>query len=372
MIVPSPVKAAEKRVSRLLGMPPCDDRFFIRLYGYCRFQPQGAEMAEYLGQTPRSYEDAGSLTATHNSGVSWGAIFAGALGATALSLVLLLLGTGLGFSSVSPWANQGASATTIGVAAVLWLTFTQLAASGMGGYLAGRLRTKWSGIHTDEVYFRDTAHGFLAWAVATVLTAGLLSGAVGSIIGTTAQAGASVVGGAASAAMTAGAGAAGASASNNNSASSENSGPMSYFIDSLFRRDMSIPNGASASGSATGATTSAQPQGTSERGNSNAEVARVFANSLRTGSLPPEDVKYVAQLVVQRTGLSQQDAEKRVNDTFSQAQSAVNEAKTKAQEAADKARKASAYAALWLVVSMLIGAFVAAFAGTYGGRRRDL
>src|SRR4051812_6593685 len=124
------------------------------------------------------------------SGVSWAAIWAGAAGAASLSLVLLLLGTGLGLSTVSPWADKGASATTIGIASVVWLSVVQLAASGMGGYLAGRLRTKWAGLHTDEVYFRDTAHGFLAWAVATLLTAALLTSAIGSIVGTGAQVGA--------------------------------------------------------------------------------------------------------------------------------------------------------------------------------------
>jgi hypothetical protein len=88
------------------------------------------------------------------SAVSWGAILAGAAAAAALSLILLLLGTGLGLSSASPWANQGAGATTLGVSTILWLTFTQLVASGMGGYLAGRLRTRWISVHTDEVYFR--------------------------------------------------------------------------------------------------------------------------------------------------------------------------------------------------------------------------
>ena len=117
------------------------------------------------------------------SAVSWGAIFAGAAAAAALSLILLLLGTGLGLSSVSPWANEGVGATTLGVSTILWLTFTQLAASAMGGYLAGRLRTKWLAVHTDEVYFRDTAHGFLAWAVATVGTAALLTSAVTSVVG---------------------------------------------------------------------------------------------------------------------------------------------------------------------------------------------
>ncbi len=96
------------------------------------------------------------------SAVSWGAIVAGAAAAAALSLILLMLGVGLGLSAVSPWARDGVSATTFGVSTIVWLTLTQLLASAMGGYLAGRLRTKWAAAHSDEVYFRDTAHGFLA------------------------------------------------------------------------------------------------------------------------------------------------------------------------------------------------------------------
>lgn len=299
-----------------------------------------------------------------HSGVSWGAIFAGAAGAASLSLILLLLGTGLGMSSISPWASQGASATAVGVAAILWLTFTQIAASGMGGYLAGRLRTKWAGVHTDEVYFRDTAHGFLAWAVATLLTAALLSSVVGSILGAGAQAGATVIGGAATAATAAG----GAAAAQG--ASDASPGPMNYFIDSLFRRDA----GSTAPASTDAAAAPAAMSTTLERSaaSTNTEVSRIFLNSIRTGALPPEDAKYVGQVVAQRTGLSQQDAEKRVNDTYAKAQAALKDAQTKAKEAADAARKASAYGALWLVISMLIGAFVASFAATYGGRRRDL
>ena len=122
----------------------------------------------YAGQTPLSA-----------SAVSWGAIFAGAAAAAALSLILLILGTGLGLSSVSPWAQNGISATAFGVSTILWVTMTQVVASGMGGYLAGRLRTKWTSTHADEVYFRDTAHGFLSWAIASLATAALL----GSVIG---------------------------------------------------------------------------------------------------------------------------------------------------------------------------------------------
>lgn len=306
------------------------------------------------------------------SGVSWGAIFAGAVGAASLSLILLLLGTGLGFSSVSPWANRGTDAATIGVAAILWLSFTQIAASGMGGYLAGRLRSKWAGIHGDEVYFRDTAHGFLAWSVATLLTASLLTSAVGSILGSGVQAGASIVGGVASTATTAGASMAGGAAGANASGASSD-GVTGYFVDSLFRKDASAAiaaPGAEAYAAAVPSAPATRPDVDSAA--SGAEVSRIFLNSLRTGALPAEDAKYVGQLVAQRTGLSPQDAERRVTETFNKAKTTLDDAKTQAKEAADKARKASAYAALWLVVSLLLGAFFASFAATYGGRRRDL
>src|ERR1700704_2578384 len=110
--------------------------------------------------------------------VSWGAVFAGAVGAAALSLVLILLGTGLGLSVASPWVHSGMSATTAGVSTIVWITLVQLLASTLGGYLAGRLRSRWTTIHTHEVYFRDTAHGFLAWSVATLLMATLLASTV--------------------------------------------------------------------------------------------------------------------------------------------------------------------------------------------------
>ncbi|WP_398491404.1 hypothetical protein [Variovorax sp.] len=303
--------------------------------------------------------------ASTQSGVSWGAIIAGAAGAASLSLVLLLLGTGLGMSSVSPWAREGASATAIGIATILWLSFTQIAASGLGGYLAGRLRTKWAGVHTDEVYFRDTAHGFLAWAVATLVTAALLSSAVGAILGAGAQAGSAVAGGAATAAVGASAGAA---SSASQSGTAAGSGPLSYFVDSLFRQDAGTP--VSNPSDAGTSTVSASPS--QDRTASNAEVTRIFVNSVATGALPPEDTKYVAQVVSQRTGITQQDAEKRVSDVYAKAEAALRDTQAKAKQAADAARKSSAYTALWLVVSMLIGAFIASFAATYGGRRRDL
>src|ERR1700728_4687886 len=134
----------------------------------------------------RAVHDAGSDEA-NSSGVSWSAVLAGSLVTAALSLILLALGTGLGFASVSVWSGVGASASTIGTAAILWFILIQIISASMGGYLAGRLRTKWTGIHTDEVYFRDTAHGFLAWSVALVLTAAFLASAASSMVGTRAS-----------------------------------------------------------------------------------------------------------------------------------------------------------------------------------------
>jgi hypothetical protein len=289
-------------------------------------------------------------TRTNASAVSWGAIVAGGAATAALSLILLMLGTGLGLSSVSPWAHNGISATTLGVSAIIWVTVTQLVASAMGGYLAGRLRTKWVAVHTDEVYFRDTAHGFLAWAVASLATAALLTSVIGAIVGGGVQAGASV-------------------ARPGMAKPDSTSSPMGYFVDSLFRKDMNAAVAASAA-AANGALAGAAAEQVLVA--SRSEVTRIFMNTVRADALPTEDVQYVGQLVAQRTGLTQQAAEKRVSDTYARAQAKLRDAETAASVVAEKARKASAYAALWLFISLLIGAFVASLAATYGGRQRDI
>ncbi|MDZ4280228.1 MAG: hypothetical protein U1C04_05605 [Hydrogenophaga sp.] len=288
------------------------------------------------------------------SAVSWGAIAAGAAAAAALSLILLILGVGLGLSSVSPWANAGVTAATLGVSTIVWLTVTQLLASAMGGYLAGRLRTKWVDTQADEVYFRDTAHGFLAWAVASLATAALLTSVIGSIVGGGVQAGATVAGGATVAATTTATGI----------SQNEEGGSMAYFVDTLFRRDAGV---VSASTAAPGDTASSYLDNEREL----AEIGRILMFHQLSEPLPEDDVRHVGQLVAQRTGLSQADAEKRVTDTYARAQSQVREAETDARAVADAARKASSTAALWLFVSLLIGAFCASLAATFGGRQRD-
>jgi hypothetical protein len=272
--------------------------------------------------------------------VSWGAIFAGAAAAAALSLILVLLGFGLGFSAVSPWANEGVSAKGLGISTIIWLAFTQIVASGLGGYIAGRLRVKWANMHGDEVYFRDTAHGFLAWCVATLVTATLVVGSVSSIVSGGVQAGASAVGGAASAATQA----AGTAASNTDS------DQYGYFVDTLFRDD--------------------RPAAVSDDA-ARSTVTRIFVQSLNDGQLSAEDRTYLAQLVAQRTNLSQADAERRVDEVYARTQKAIADAKQAAKEAADTAAKVAAMTALWMFVALLIGAFFASFAATFGGRRRD-
>src|ERR1700744_1781625 len=156
----------------------------------------------------------------HSSGVSWSAVIAGGFVTAALSLILLALGTGLGLSSFSVWSYSSSTAAKLGAAAILWMIWTHLASSAMGGYLAGRLRTKWANIHNDEVYFRDTAHGFLAWSTALVITAAFLATAATGMVGSAQLA---------------------ATQSKTTEANSANS----YFTDVLFRADGSRPETAS-------------------------------------------------------------------------------------------------------------------------------
>jgi hypothetical protein len=254
------------------------------------------------------------------SGVSWPAVIGGAFVSAALALILLSLGTGLGFSSVSPWSNVGASAATVGALAILWLILTQIMASAMGGYLAGRLRTKWTHVHTDEVYFRDTAHGFLAWAVSMVITAAFLATAAVSFAGGAAQR-------------------AGGTASSTGVESGIASANV-YVMDKLLRGNSTAP-----------ATNAAEERGI---------VERTFIHDLKEGSMPAADHAYLAQVVSARTGLNQADADKRVTDVFEEA-----------QQTAEKARKALAHVSLWLFVALLGGAFCASYAGTIGGKQRD-
>jgi len=199
------------------------------------------------------------------------------------------------------------------------------------GYLAGRLRIRWSTVHSDEVYFRDTAHGFLVWAVGVVITAAFLGAAVSSIVGS----------GAKLAATTAAAGAIAATASGGETitGAAPTSGPQSalatarsYLTDTLLRPDR-IPAVAA-------------PE-------ARLEIGRIFAEALRKGTLPDADRKYAARLIAAQTGLSQAEAEQRVDAVYAQGKSITADAERAARDAADKARKAAAKESLWMFVALL-------------------
>lgn len=254
---------------------------------------------------------------SHSSGVSWGAVFGGAFVASALYLILMALGAGFGLSTVSPWANAGVSARTVGALAIVWLIAIEIIGSAFGGYLTGRLRTKWALIHTDEVFFRDTANGFLSWAVAMVVSVGLLASAAATMAGSAVQ----------------------ARASSENVAGTAIDAPNMYFVDALFRTDRS---GDAADAAA------------------RAEADRILIRGLKDTQMQTADQTYLARLVAARTGISAADAEARVSDVIAQA-----------RQAEDTARKATARFLLWLFLALLMGAFSASFAATIGGRQRD-
>jgi hypothetical protein len=270
------------------------------------------------------YPVAGS-TESSQSAVSWAAILAGAAAAIALSFVLTTLAAGLGLTTISAWPQAGVSATTFSITTGIGLIVVQWLASAFGGFLTGRLRTKWTALHTHEVFFRDTAHGFLAWAIATLVGTALLASALTSTVSGGVRAASTVAGGAAQAAS---------------------SSVSDYVTDGLFRSDN---------------------VGQSSNQEAAAQASRILANGVRTGDLPEGDRVYLAKLVSAKTGISQPDAEKRVNTAIDN----VKDAENKARMAADTARKATANFAIFTALAMVIGAFVAMAAAAYGGATRD-
>jgi len=279
----------------------------------------------------------GTTTESSHSAVSWGAIIAGAVAASAITVVLSLVGSGIGLSMASPFSSGGSSLATFAVGAAIWLIIVQWASAGLGGYIAGRLRTKWTGINRDEVFFRDTAHGILAWALATLIVASALGSAVSSTVGAGVQA---------TATLTAGAATAGAAAASSDAGSNG----TSYFVDSLLRP---ANPGTSPAGSAADDTAG--------------QVSRILLTSATNGEMSAGDRAYLDQLVASRTGLSEADAKARVDAVLK----SIDDAKVAAVNAAETARKTSATIALFGALSLLIGGFVAGVGAAIGGRQRD-
>lgn len=320
-----------------------------------------------------------AVAASDDSAVSWAAILAGAAAAAALSLILVLLGVGLGLSSVSPWAFEGVSAETFGWSTIAWISFTSIAASGLGGYLAGRLRRRWASVPSDETYFRDTAHGFLSWAVATLLTAALLTSAIAGVLGTGGQLAAAAAGTTATAMGGAEAVGARMDGGEQSEAGAEQR-LIGYHLDRMFRQSGQTappappprpPMGDEATDGMTRSPAMARWEQPMRSPGARGEAGRIVANSLERGSLSDDDADYLADVIARQTGIDRQQARSRVDQVHGELSEAVEQAQTQAREALDEARKASAYAALWLFITLLMGAFFAALFATFGGRQRD-
>jgi len=245
------------------------------------------------------------------SGVSWAAVSSGAFVTMALFWAFSALGAGVGLSSISPWSNTGPSPTSLGAGAVIWLCVIEIISCAFGGYVAGRLRSKWVEIHSDEVYFRDTAHGFLVWAVAFVVSIAFLASAASVMAG----------------------------GNRNARFEGANVDASRYYVDGLFRttQPSKVPDDSLRS-----------------------EVATIFAHAIGARELSDVDKNYLADLVTAHAGVARPEAEKRVTEDFSLLQQSV-----------DATRKAIAHSLYWLFVALLLGAFSASFAATFGGKQRD-
>jgi hypothetical protein len=259
------------------------------------------------------------------SAISWAAIFAGTAVAISISLVLVTLGSGLGLASFTPSARSVASPGGLAALAVVWIVIVQWLSAAFGGYVTGRLRTRWVGTHTHEVFFRDTAHGLVTWAVATAIVA--------IVVGSTTS---SMLSGGLHGATTLASGAAQGAAANGLGNS-----VAAYHVDTLFRTtsyDVNSPASAEGRGEAT----------------------RILSRGLSTGNVPAADRTYLASQVTARTGISQTDAQKRVDEVVA-----------RAREESEAARKATAGISLLTALAMMIGAFVACAGAALGGHERD-
>jgi hypothetical protein len=293
---------------------------------------------------------ASELTYTENSpesshsSVAWAAIFGGALAAAGLTLILTPLGTAFGFASVSPWHSAAPAAKALTVASIIWLLVVQWLSAGLGGYLTGRLRTKWVGAHTHEVFFRDTVHGFLSWALASAIGAVMLV-SFASHMGGHGMDGHN----------------AGSSMENHYSASLFRTDPSALTIPATPAPQAVTPEGAAAPTPATPVMQPSMQPLPPVSPQDLAEGHRVLDMSVTAGQVPDEDRAYLAQLIAARTGISQPAAQARIDDAMNREKADL-----------DKARKASSAASFALCIALLIGAFVASVAGALGGAHRDV
>lgn len=301
-----------------------------------------------MAYTTAAARGEGPMTIAHRpkAAISWAAVFAGTVIASALSITLLTGGLGLGFIAMSPQEGEGASAMQIGMGAIIWMFVVQILAYGVAGYVTGRLRPMWAPAYSDEVYFRDTAHGLAVWALSALVSIALFGSALTAAVGTAARGGAAM---AQTAAMATAAGGASAAAAGNGEGDQASALPSAdYFVDRLVRGEPAGP--------------AADPQV------ARAELARIITVGAARGEIAPEDRDYAARVVAAQSGLSEPQARERVDQVLTQAEQMRQETIDTARDVADGARKAAAGFALWAFAALLMGAFVASFMAVVGGR----
>ena len=245
--------------------------------------------------------------------VEWGAVIAGTVAALAVSLVLLAFGAAIGLASVSPWTTTATGLKAVGVGTAFWFLLVTLWSFALGGYLAARLRHRWSDATPAEVRFRDSAHGLLVWALSVLIAAGLAASGVSAI----------------GRGLGAAAGSAAAAADQ-----------VTATTDLLFRSSNATPSLQTA--------------------DARSEVSRLLLRSAGKGEVSSADRTYVAQLVATRTGISQADAEKRVTQSLDELKAA-----------ADRARKIGVVLAFLTASILLIGGATAWWAAAVGGSHRE-
>ena len=253
---------------------------------------------------------------TATSFLQWTPVIAGALVASAISLVLIAFGSAIGLSILSSSPTWRDASPALAVLSGLFLLLTAIASFGLGGYVAGRLRERWhQSAHDDVVEFRDGTHGVVAWALAVVIT-GLVAAASAAVIASREVQPAT-------------------------SPIATTSEPLiAYELDRLFRAGQRPFEG--------------------DLTYTRAEAGRILLTATGRRGIAPEDRTYLVRLVATRTGISQPDAERRVDDAIAGATTAVR-----------KARRGAVILAFATAVSLLVGAATAWYASCVGGRHRD-
>ena len=285
--------------------------------------------------------------------VQWGAVLLGAVGAIAISFVLLTFGAGIGLSAVSAQPYAGASAKALAVISALYAAIVAVGSFAAGGYIAGRMRMPPTPEEVEEAHFRDGAHGFAVWAVAMVVFAIVAASGIGGALKTVTQATAAVSG-----ATAAGVASTGAASNPSLGQGALSTSPTDYAVDRLL-----APAPGSSPGSASG---NQQQAAAPQTGRDNAPILRAFSASLKSGQLAQRDKDMLVGTVMQRTGLPQADAEKRVDESYAE----LKQAEQKVRDAAEIARKAALITAFATAATALLGCAAACVGASAGADHR--